>query len=578
MARSRRARRKSGKGKARQGSRAGVWTGRVTIAIIALVGIALIGGYLWMQSYLRSDRFREMVNRRVGDFLQVEATFDKFLWDGMELRAPSFKAEGENMIRRIELENLETEVRFAPLLSKRLEIWEVHARRVHVEIDVTKDSPQSEDRRKEAFKFTTARLDEMSGEVDFGTSALRWDGIQGNISPGYAPGSYDATLSRGTLLTPLTLFSELDLQDASLRYVDRALFLKSGDWHVFKSGRLATDGEIDFGTGRYVFNGDLVNVQCDEVVPDDWSKRLRGELRSNFTVEGAGKEAPLIIGELELVRGHLTALPLLDRIAAFTATERFRRLDFRIARLKYRQEGDKLELTEIVIATEGLLRLEGDLTIEGGRLEGLIQLGVTPATLGRIPGAADRVFVAGKNGMHWTPVKITGTTKFPREDLSERLIAAGFEWMYEMVDGQLVFRESGKVAGDFARGLWETGGEGAKVGIDLIGQGVDLLKGVPNPVGPIRNGVGSLIEGILGNPRRPQDREMPPQPKRPEEERKDQEREPLGEEKGVEEETEKDAGKEGKEKGNDSVDQEEGKSILERAQKALEKELGFENP
>ena len=71
---------------------------------------------------------------------------------------------------------------------------------------------------------------------------------------------------------------------------------------------------------------------------------------------------------------------------------------------------------------------------------------------------------------------------------------------------------------------------------------------------------------------------MPPQPKSPGEERKDQEREPLEEEKGVEEETEKDAGKEGKEKGNDSVDQQEGKSILERAQKALEKELGFENP
>ena len=162
--------------------------------------------------------------------------------------------------------------------------------------------------------------------------------------------------------------------------------------------------------------------------------------------------------------------------------------------------------------------------------------------------------------------------------LSKRAEAGALEWMYEMVDGQLVFRESGKVAGDFALGLWETGGKGAKVGIDLIGQGVDLLNRVPNPVGKIRNGVGSLIEGILGNPQRPQDREMPPQPKSPGEERKDQEREPLEEEKGVEEETEKDAGKEGKEKGNDSVDQQEGKSILERAQKALEKELGFENP
>jgi hypothetical protein len=107
---------------------------------------------------------------------------------------------------------------------------------------------------------------------------------------------------------------------------------------------------------------------------------------------------------------------------------------------------------------------------------------------------------------------------------------------------------------------------------------MDLLNGVPNPVGPIRNGVGSLIEGILGNPRRPQDRELPPKPKRPEEERKDQEREALQEENGVEKKPEKDAGKDAKEKGNDSIDRQEGKSLLEQAQKALEKELGFENP
>ena len=76
---------------------------------------------------------------------------------------------------------------------------------------------------------------------------------------------------------------------------------------------------------------------------------------------GRGKKPPVIQGHLKLENGHLTALPVLDRIAAYTATERFRRLNLRIAELDYRMEGELLELTNIVIASEGLLRIEGKL-------------------------------------------------------------------------------------------------------------------------------------------------------------------------------------------------------------------------
>ena len=48
-----------------------------------------------------------------------------------------------------------------------------------------------------------------------------------------------------------------------------------------------------------------------------------------------------------------------------------------------------------------------------------------------------------------------------------KLIAAGFEWMYEMVDGRLVLKHSGKLAGEVARGLWETGGAAARIGAGM---------------------------------------------------------------------------------------------------------------
>ncbi len=546
---------------------------RIVLLGLVLAVLGLLGGYIWFQKFLRSDRFREIVNLRVSEKLEAEASFDKFVWDGTELHAPHFSVRGEKMIRRVDMEGFETEIKFGPLLSKRVETQEIRARRLHVDVDVRKDGPQFGGGGRRVFTFTAARIDELSGMVDWGTTAMKWEGIKASVTPGHSRGSYDATLTRGRLLTPLSLFPKLDLQEASLRYADRALFVKSGTWHVFESGRLATDGEIDFGRGRYFFNGNLTNVQCEEVLPDDWKKRLRGELSSEFTVEGAGKNPPVVTGKLELVGGHLTALPVLDRIAAYTLTERFRRIGMRQASLAYRQEGERLELTRIVIASEGLLRIEGKLTIEAGQLEGQIRLGLTPTTLARLPGAKNRVFFPGKNGMLWAPVRITGTTAFPREDLSERLVAAGVEWMYEMVDSELVLKHSGRAAGEFAQGLWKTAETAAEIGVGIIGQGAEILKNgvLPNPIDPIREGVGSVLDGLLGPPRRRPEVEPRSKPKTtPKDLFEDEDKKALEKEN----EPEKKAGEKPRDGANKKGEEPESKTLPEKAQDLLGEELG----
>ena len=50
--------------------------------------------------------------------------------------------------------------------------------------------------------------------------------------------------------------------------------------------------------------------------------------------------------------------------------------------------------------------------------------GVTPQTLQWIPGSRERVFTVAQNGYVWTDVKISGSLKDLREDLTPRLVAA----------------------------------------------------------------------------------------------------------------------------------------------------------
>ena len=52
----------------------------------------------------------------------------------MEVTAPAFIAEGPDLIRRIEADELKAEVRFRPLLGKRVETDSVELGRLHVEI------------------------------------------------------------------------------------------------------------------------------------------------------------------------------------------------------------------------------------------------------------------------------------------------------------------------------------------------------------------------------------------------------------------------------------------------------------
>lgn len=558
MAKSRRARRRAGGARRKRG---GVWVGRFVIGGLVLGAVLVLGGYFWFHSYLRSEGFRLMVNGKVGEKLEVTADFDKFVWDGMEVHAPTFRASGDDMISGIELEGLQTEVRFAPLLRKRVETQEIHARRMNIDLDVTKEGPQFDTASKKAFKFSSARIDDFSGSVDFGSSKLRWDDIQAKLTPARRTG-YDAVLTRGKLFTPLSLFPALDLSDAKISYSDKVLYVKEGDWKVYESGRLETDGSIDFVSGLYRFNGEVTDVQCHEVLPEDWVKKLSGVLSASFSVDGAGKSVPLVKGDILLDNGILKALPVLDRISAYTLSDRFRTLALEHASLKFEYQGDRLKLWDIVLSSDGLMRIEGAMVIQGDEIDGDFRLGVTPQMIAHIPGATEKVFKPGESGLHWTPVKVWGTQTLPQEDLSKRLIAAGIEWMYEVVDGRLVLRNSGRLASDVARGIWSTTSAAAKIGAELLEKGTNLIPDnlpLPNPL--------DVINGILGNTTREEEKErgIDPVPAPPD-----------GARDRGEEENSDPPQEEERPRGLNPF--EEGLSILDRARKLLDPEEETEEP
>jgi hypothetical protein len=96
-----------------------------------------------------------------------------------------------------------------------------------------------------------------------------------------------------------------------------------------------------------------------------------------------------------------------------------------------------LTLTNLVVESSGLARIEGSLRVgAGGDLSGELQLGLDQTALRQLPGARETVFTTARNGWYWSPVQLGGTLSAPSEDLSSRLATS--------IAGAVLLKESGK--------------------------------------------------------------------------------------------------------------------------------------
>jgi hypothetical protein len=181
------------------------------------------------------------------------------------------------------------------------------------------------------------------------------------------------------------------------------------------------------------------------------------------------------------------------------------------ASLDFEMVGEKTVLTNIILSSEGLVRLEGVMEIEGNDIrKGDFRIGITPGTLAHIPGAETKVFNRGELGLLWTPLKVSGTLDAPQEDLSDRLIAAAKERMFELLPsvGKYALKFTGKPIGEATKASLEEEGVILGLGKSALKKATDLLKpdlgDTPSKVieegsGVIKKGVGTIFD-IFGNP------------------------------------------------------------------------------
>lgn len=310
-----------------------------------------------------------------------------------------------------------------------------------------------------------------------------------------------ATVEGGILETPVQLPVQLhpmkfNLSRASARLSREDLHLTSATLSWIDDSEITVRGHVRPKDKTWEMSTHLSAIPLREVLSEDWRLRLTGLIEGDLNIVGGQGREPKVEGDVQLKNAVLTALPVLDKLATYTHVDRFKRLVLDIATAHVIGSGESRQFEKIVIQSNGLLRIEGNIAILSGKIDGHFMIGVTPETLRWIPGAQQHVFTStnptAPAGMLWTPLHITGTLDAPREDLTERLMGGAGKALLnapaevvgkagEVLLSPVLGGDLAKKPGDVLKGTTEVltnPGDAVKKANDAAEKGIDLLKGL----------------------------------------------------------------------------------------------------
>ena len=395
--------------------------------VLAGAVAALVGGSLWIGSYVRSDPFRALIADATGAAFDATAGFEPLRWTGSSVYSESAKLEGKprTSLNKMEARQLRAEVNWRAAFSG---VWRVEEISVsHLDGDWIPAPKNSRSAKSQApdhskspagiaallphrFELGLVKIGAASlafGEVRIVDSAL-------SIKPDGAGWLFQGTGGKLRLPWP----PELAITSFRAREQGGDYFLTEGNLRLGENGKITASGESSSG-GKLQVSWE--GLKTADVLAGEWRKRLDGILSGNANITFPDRAT----GAFQLQDGRLENIPLLATVADFTGNPAFRRMPLQEISGDFDYDRGILRVKNFSAESKGLLRIEGTATLgKGGELEGHFQIGVTPQTLQWLPGSRERVFVNARNGYVWTNLTVGGTLDHPTENLSARLVTA----------------------------------------------------------------------------------------------------------------------------------------------------------
>ncbi|MFC5049369.1 hypothetical protein ACFPK9_01865 [Rubritalea spongiae] len=507
----RRKRRNLATGKGKSGS---LMKWLIAICVILLVAVSL--AYKSAIDYLHSTRFRETIAVKISEVIGARSQLGEMQWSMLHMENEGFSARSEGALQNVQANGIELNVASDFLTSDAWTLSDVVVQTADIELDLTKKfttidaeiKPKSWIEKQLPEKAEVTGLKVLRADAKVGTT-LGDIGVSGtSVSIEKEGYGYSAEVVGGSVDLPLFVLTHAELERMKMRMLNQRVVLDFAELSVMDSGRLELDGEVDFSADSidYELHGNVTGLKCADIINEDWKQRLSGDVESSFSAQPSAGGDLDVRGNVLIRDGQLTALPVLDTIAAYTAVRDFKTLRFSEFRCDVFRRGSLFRLSNIYLHCDGLMRIEGYLDFKGQEIAGTFQVGLNPGTVSHIPGAEEKVFLPGKEGMSWTTVRIGGTVDDVTEDLSDRMVAAAGERLFEMIGGEMMLKFGGSAEdrakflkqlqeGEVNQLLKGTNGSVLEVGKDLLDSDELLTDPVKSGTDLLQNGLGGFFGG-----------------------------------------------------------------------------------
>lgn len=458
-----------------------------------------------LNNWLTGDGFRNWLTAKSGAVMKSEVRVNDLKWEGMSsVYTEQFTANGYEEAGFASLELDGVRAVYGGAKENAFQVPEVTVNRMNLEFsDRRKKKPRYDDSSKEmgpAMKksgmpeWITRRLpkrvevDEVriaTANVnvldDAGKKKFALQSVRTAIRPDFISRMWEIDGNGGKLLVEGQ--PEIELKNLGLRWREDEMFVKHCAFGIYDEGHIEGLGEIHFGDpGLFDFDLNISRIDVDDLVEGEWKDRLTGTIRGPVKVTGTPGDLTYE-GTMNVDGGMLEGIPVLEMVAKYTRSEKFNHLPLNEAKTDFKRKGELVELRNLVIQSDGLLRVEGQVDIQGEQLSGNLQVGVTPGTLRWIPGAERSVFTQSKDGFLWSDITLAGTVSEPREDLSGKLLAAA---------GEAIIKDLPAGAADQVKKLLGVeGAEGEEPGTNPLpgGRAIEQGKQIMDLLGPLLKGL-----------------------------------------------------------------------------------------
>lgn len=482
------------------------------IVVVALLGAGLYG-YVWIQGYLKSDAFRAQLAVQLGRAMQADATIDSLTWSGSSMNLPqaSLVPKGTQSWKEIGADGIIASLDFSAARDGVWRVTRLSADTLRMDMRSTADIPKtppveleetassSVPRWLRRWIPTRTQVDEVQVQTfeyspPKGESGVAATGMTIVGKPANDTGAWSLRGEGGKVSLPRTAlpprFNEpLRMTSVSARLDSKALVFHDASARWLGDSTVAARGDVPFDKAdAWSFNGSIAGLDLRHLLDAEWNSRLSGKLEGDYEVNPA-----LVKGKVRCKNGIVQNMLVLDTIADFTRTERFRRIVLDSCSGDVERAGGITRVSNINLQCSGLIRVEGGIVIEDDQINGELLVGVAPDTLQWIPGSQDHVFRetrADAPGYVWTTMHVYGPATAPKQDLTNRLLAAAGKAL--LIDTPLGFAVKGMEI------LGKSGGVGAEAAKGVINTGSDVIKGTGNAAGKaVETGV-DLIKGFIG--------------------------------------------------------------------------------